>query len=146
MKTSLSLLASFAVLFLTGCATNTHLFGTLQSADETLAAKYGVPASAVGQLRTFLGIPDARTLPAADRVLPQPYVWFYDVLDAEGHIVDVSGYHYGTVPRVRQGGTNGIGSVFGPLAPAQPASTGTATLEGLLQLIQANPALLAPAK
>lgn len=137
------MMAMMAVGLLCGCA-NTGLFGRLQAADEALAAKYGVPVPAVSQLRTFLGIPDARTLPAADRVLPQPWTWYYDVLDKDGHVVDTSQFSWGTIPRVRQSGTNGAMNVFGPVAPI-PTSQGVATLEGLLQILSDNPALLTPA-
>ena len=134
-----------------GCAGISRIAGTqggalgaLQSADDALAARYGVPKAIVSQMRTILGIPDARTLPDASRVLPAGWAWRYDLLDASNRVVDVSLYHWDTVPRVHPTSTNTLLDVFG-VAPGQPAASAL-TLEGLLQIIQANPGLLDPAE
>lgn len=130
-------------LMMTGCA-NMGIMAKVQEADDALAARYGIPVAVVAKVRTTLGIPDARTIPAPDRVLPQPYVWYYDVLDKNEAIVDTTGFHYGVVPRIKQNDPKAAPvSVVVPAASvADPASM----LEDMLKLISANPALLAPAK
>lgn len=142
---SIMLVAVVAGL-LSGCANMSQpggSFGMLQTADETLAAKYGVPVAVMGKIRTVLGIPDVRTLPDASRVLPEGWAWKYDLLDASNRVVDVTQFHYDKTPRLIPAGTN----VANPIIPASVTSaTGTETIERLLKLLQDNPGLLAPAK
>lgn len=127
---------------LTGCSLTTGgTMAAIQNADEALAAKYGVPASVVQGARKVLGIPDARTLPGPDRVLPEGWTWRYDLLGPDGKVVNQADYHWDTTPRLVKAGEGVAASVF----TSTPTSD-TATLEGLLKLIQSNPALLAPAK
>jgi len=134
-----------------GCASISRIAGTqggamgaLQSADDALAARYGIPKAIVSQMRTILGIPDARTLPDASRVLPAGWAWRYDLLDASNRVVDTTLYHWDTVPRVHPTSSNTLLDVFG-VAPGQPAASAL-TLEGILQIIEANPGLLDPAE
>lgn len=128
-----------AVLALTGCTLTTGgVMGKVQSADDALAAKYGVPASVVSGARKVLGIPDVRTLPAADRVLPEGWTWRYDLIGPDGKVVNQADYHWDTTPRLVKAGEGVESSVF------STATDNTATLEGLLKLLQSNPALLAP--
>lgn len=133
-------LVAVAAMGLSGCTTGA--FAKLQSADEALAAKYGIPVSVVQGARKALGIPDARTIPDSSRVLPAGWMVYYDVLDATGGVVNVTGYHYSDVPKVRQVTTEAT-SVF---TPAPSAESQTMSLEALLNVIKANPDLLKPAK
>ena len=140
----LSVLSVPFVLFFSGCASSPGgAFGTLQSTDDALAARYGVPVAAVAKVRSVLGIPDSRTLPDASRILPAGYVWYYDLYDFEGKVVDPASFHWGTFPKVKPASPVST-NVFSVVT--QPAVSGTATLENLLQLLQANPSLLQPAK
>ena len=139
MKTAMVLAAAVAM---TGCATG-GLFSKLQSTDDALAARYGIPVSVVGQVRSTLGIPDARTLPDSSRVLPVGWSYVFDLRDDKGVVVDQSRFHWDTTPRLVPSGANAV-SVL-PTAPGS-APSGTATLENLIQLIQSNPTLLQPAK
>jgi len=109
------------------------VLGAVQTADEALAAKYGVPKSVVQTVRTTLGIPDARTQPKADQVLPVGWPWAYDVLDAEGKVVDVSGYHYGDTPRLRKAGSLPVSTFMQPVGTADAAA-----LESVLTVIAAT--------
>lgn len=92
----------FLPLFLVGC---TSFFGKVQTANEVLAAKYGVPKETVQTIRQALGVPDARTLPGPERVLPEGLMLTYDMLDASNNVVDVSGFHRSEFPRIVPAGT-----------------------------------------
>lgn len=109
------------------------VLGLVQSADEKLAAKYGVPVSVVKTVRSALGIPDVRTLPDSSRVLPAGWQWSYDLLDAEGRVVDASQFHWGETPRLRKAGTLEP-SVF-VKAPSAPAPASVETLDGVLSAL-----------
>lgn len=117
-------------------ATKGGVLGAIQTADEALAVKYGVSVSVVKFTRKMLGIPDARTLPNADQVLPASWTWAYDMLDGEGKVVDISGYHYGDTPRLRKAGSLPA-SVFTAPATASDAIT----LESVLSVIGAASAV-----
>ena len=138
-----------AAVALTGCASmKGGTIGAVQTLDDSLAAKYGIPASVVSQARSALGIVDVRTLPDSNQVLPAGYTWTQDILDASNRVVDVSAYHY-SAPRIVQAGQVAT-------APVTIGALGVGTtnsLAGLDQLLatiapilKANPALLAPAK
>lgn len=133
---SFILYSMFAALLLVGCATSpqTGLLAQVQMVDDALAAKYHVPASAVEKVRQTLGIPVAKDLPTADRILPVPWQVYYDVLDREDKVVDTTGFHYGTTPRIRRTDANTLSSsVFNPTA-TQP-SPSAATLESIMAII-----------
>ena len=110
--------------------------GAVQTFDEGLAQKYGVPVSVVKGARKALGIPDARIAPpAANRVLPPEWVYTYDLLDQDGKIVNTSLFHYSTTPRIVPASEK----VIGPIAPttvSAPASQ--AQLEAVLQAVSGN--------
>ena len=127
-----------AVVMVSGCAQLAQkggVMGAIQTADEALAAKYGVPKSAVVSVRKALGIPDARTLPASNEVLPKGFIWKYDLLDSAGHVVDPASFHWGTFPVVVPA-SNVAPTVFSPAVPQVD------TLDGILKLLKDNPELL----
>lgn len=128
--------SAFAALLLVGCATapQSGLLAQVQSLDDSLAAKYNVPPSVVSKVRQTLGIPVAKDLPTADRILPVPWQVYYDVLDREDKVVDTTGYHYGTTPRIRRTDANILpASVFNPSPTTSPANA--ATLESITALL-----------
>lgn len=120
------------ILFASGCATpiQNGLFARIQKTDDALAQKYGIPLSVVQKARQVVGIPDARTLPTGDRVLPEGWAWKYDLLDAEGNVVDPQAYHWDTVPKVVPKGTS-LPSVF------DVPTTTDIDIESVLQLLSA---------
>ena len=127
-----------AVVLAAGCAqmgAKGGVMGAIQTADEALAARYGVPKSAVASVRKALGIPDARTLPNSNEVLPKGYVWHYDLLDATGRVVDPNSFHWGTFPVVTAVAAMPTNVFSAPVAPID-------SLEGILKLLQDNPELL----
>lgn len=132
-RVALAAVVSAAAAGLTGCAsTGGGLFGRLQAADEVLAARYGLPAEAVREARAALGIPDARTLPGPERVLPEGLALQYDMLDGSNQVVDVSLYHRAAIPRIVQAG-NAAPTIFDSAA----ADKGTgADLNAILKLIR----------
>jgi len=146
MKTRLTIMAVLvAALALCGCGVTTGagkiggvingqggILGAVQTADEALAVRYGIPASVVKTVRATLGIPDARTLPKADQVLPAGWTWAYDLLDGEGKVVDPSLLHWGDTPRLRKADSLPA-SVFSAARPAGDS----ATLETVLSVIRA---------
>ncbi len=124
---------------LSACATTpqTGLLAQVQMVDDALAAKYNVPAPVVAKVRQTLGIPVAKDLPSADRILPVPWQVYYDVLDRNDQVVDVTGFHYGTTPRIRRTDASTLPtSVFNP-APVAPVAN-TATLENIIAMLGAQ--------
>ena len=123
----------------TGCTSlRGGFFGAVQTADEILAAKYGIPVGTVRQVRTLLGIPDARTLPGPERVLPEGLELVYDILDGNNVVVDVSLYHRAPEPRIVAAGT-----VKPSIFDSTPGKSGKQLdVEAVLKLIQTHANLL----
>lgn len=119
-KSVIGRLAGIGLLMLcSGCGT---LFPKLQTVDNALAAKYGVPQSVVDGLRSGLGIPDSLHQPAADQVVVDPYHVRYPWLDGKGVIVDTSQFTRSTIPEVYKTGAGGVSpfdaAAKGPVDPA----------------------------
>lgn len=141
-----------ALVGLCGCSTVSELkdkpggtIGAVQSADDALAARYGVSPEMTARIRKALGIIDTRTLPDASRVLPAGYTWKQDILDKDGKVVDLSTLRKG-LPYIVPDGSQAdsavtMGDVFagqaGGLSP-QAASM----LEQILGEIEKDPTLL----
>lgn len=122
-----------------GCA-NFSAFQKLQETDDALAAKYGVPVSVVGKLRSTLGIPVAKDLPGPDRIVPIGYEVYYDVLNGLGDVVDTTGYHYDTFPQVRVKKVNALPpGIFGPSPVAGPSEVNADGLIEILKLMGTMP-------
>jgi hypothetical protein len=125
--------------------------GAIQSFDDALAAKYGIPVETVAKVRSALGIIDVRTLPGSDRVLPEGYAWTRDVLDDSNRVVNTAGYHW-SAPRVIQAGnasTLPIGAsdlVSGTNAAPATVDELESILRVLAPILAGNSALLEPAK
>ena len=119
--------------------------GALQSADEQLAVKYGIPITAVQTVRKALGIPDVRKAPDANQVLPKGWMWKYDLLDANGVVVNPADYHWGNIPRVAAVANN-VGTNVFVAAEASAVINPTDALEAMLKMLQANPSLLESVK
>ena len=140
--------AGLCALLLAGCASVQPQGGTIglvQQANDVLAEKYGVSPDIMARVRKALGIVDARSLPRADRILPDGCTWTQDVLDASNRVVDVTLFHW-SVPRVVVG--TGYGSAVvtaGDVLPGAVSTNGADALEGLLQMLLAHPELLKPA-
>jgi len=149
MKTKLSI-ALLAVCSLAGCAgINGGLIGSVQSADDKIAAANGISPAVMAQIRQTVGIIDVRKLPSQSRILPAGWTWQQDILDGEGKPVDVSKFHRGP-PYIVPDGTMVDNTVKpsdlipAPGKPVDPADP-LAALTTLIEAIQADPSLLEPA-
>jgi hypothetical protein len=127
-----------AAVLLSGCS-SMGLFGKLQTTDNALAVKYGMPMEWVANIRKAAGIPVVADLPSADRIVGEAWVVYYDMLDREEKVVDITGYHWGTTPRVRlRAPAAPLPSVFSSTpAPAAPANS-AALLESLVRAVAAS--------
>lgn len=135
------------LILLCGCSTLSSskggAIGAVQTFDDQLAAKYGVPQSVVDTIRKTLGVVDTRTLPDSSRVLPAGYTWKQDWLDAQGNVVDFAKFHKG-LPYVVAAGPVSTAVTAEDLPEAEDEAS--AALIGIIKAIQANPELLKAAE
>lgn len=151
MKTRIALSIALALLVVcSGCSMLSQSGGTIgavQTLDDQIAAKYGVPQSVVDTVRKTLGILDTRTFPDSSRVLPAGYSWKRDILDASNKVVSVETLHWGTPYVITAGPVSSSGVAPGDLlADPVDSSDPTAQLIGIINMLKAYPGLLEPAE